>query len=115
LNAYGCPADKKLEVLLECDPYISAPTAFSPNGNGQNDEFFIYSGFLMDENFQISIFNRWGEIVFHSTDKNFRWNGGYDNGELMPGGTYVYVIKYMSKYQQQKGVQEKRGGVVLLR
>ncbi|MDH5397499.1 MAG: gliding motility-associated C-terminal domain-containing protein, partial [Cyclobacteriaceae bacterium] len=116
LNAYGCPAADTVEVVRECDPILNIPNAFSPNGNGQNEEFFIYTIFVADE-FEVSVFNRWGELVFLSNDKDFRWNGGYNNdiGNPLPGGTYVYVMKYSSIYQLERGVQELRGGVVLLR
>ena len=70
-----------------------------------------------DDDFEIFLYNRWGELVYQSNDKNFRWNGGYNNdaSSPMPSGTYVYVIKFVSEYQPERGIQEKRGGVVLLR
>lgn len=116
LNPFGCAASDTTLIVTECDPLITAPNAFTPNGNGQNEEFFIFSTFVSDD-FEIKLFNRWGEMVFQSTDKEFRWNGGYNNqaSEILPGGTYVYVIKFVSIYQPERGVQEKRGGVVLLR
>ena len=43
--------------------------------------------------FEISIFNRWGEMVFHSTDKGFRWNGEY-KGKIYHQNVYNYVIHY---------------------
>ena len=63
------------------------------------------------------IYNRWGELVFESKDKNFKWNGGYNNnaGQPLPGGTYAYVFKYESSFRPDKGLQEQRGGVVLIR
>jgi gliding motility-associated-like protein len=63
------------------------------------------------------IFNRWGEPVFESKDKNFKWNGGYNNntGQPLPGGTYAYVLRYVSSFHPDQGVLEQRGGVVLLR
>ena len=98
------------------DRLITAPNAFSPNGNSQNDEFFVFSTFVSDD-FEILLYNRWGELVFQSDDKDFKWNGGYNNqaSDILPGGTYVYVIKFVSEYQPERGIQEKRGGVVLLR
>lgn len=116
INAYGCPAADTVEVVTECDPIIDAPNAFSPNGNSQNEEFFIFETFVSDE-FDIKMYSEWGELIFHSTNKSFKWNGGYQNdlGKPLPGGTYVYVIKYKSSYQPERGTLEKRGGVVLLR
>jgi gliding motility-associated-like protein len=77
----------------------------------------LFTFFISETPFEIFIFNRWGEMVFHSSDINFRWNGGRDNqaAEDLPPGTYSYLVKYQSSYRPQDGVQEYRGGVVLLR
>jgi large repetitive protein len=120
-NAFGCSNSDQTKVLDECLPKIVGPNAFRPAstvqfGDKSNREFFVYSFFVSD-NFEIAIFNRWGEMVFESKDKNFRWNGGYNNngGQPLPGGTYSYIIRYQSSYRPQDGTKEQRGGVVLLR
>jgi large repetitive protein len=127
----GCTNTDQTEVLTECIPKIIGPNAFRPNsvvaaysntqgsnkGTYSNQEFFVYSFFVADSDFEIAIFNRWGEIVYESTNKDFKWNGGLGGnfGQPLPGGTYAYVIRYKSSYRPQDGVKEQRGGVVLLR
>lgn len=116
-NSFGCVSRDKTEVKNECLPKIVAPNAFRPTSSqAANKEFSIFSFFITD-NFQIFIYNRWGELVFESTDRNFKWNGGYKNnsGQPVPGGTYAYIVKYESAFRPDKGVQEKRGGVSLIR
>ncbi len=116
-NSFGCVSRDKTEVKNECLPKIVAPNAFRPTSSqAANKEFSIFSFFITD-NFQIFIYNRWGELVFQSTDRNFKWNGGYNNnqGQPLPGGTYAYIVKYESTFRPDKGVQEKRGGVSLIR
>jgi hypothetical protein len=56
-------------------------------------------------------------MVFESPDRNFKWNGGVNNatGKPVPSGTYSYVVKYKSSYRPERGIQETRGGVVVLR
>jgi gliding motility-associated-like protein len=74
------------------------------------------SYFIDDDGFQVFIFNRWGEMIFQSNDRQFRWNGAYNNiGPLLPAGTYSYVVRYKSEYRPEDGIKEKRGGVVLVR
>jgi large repetitive protein len=124
-NSFGCSNSDNTEVLNECIPKIVGPNAFRPNsiyidpitGQQTNINFFVYSWFVNDENFEVAIFNRWGELVFSDTKKDFRWNGGYGNnpGLPAPGGTYSYVIKYQSSYRPEEGIKEQRGGIVLLR
>jgi large repetitive protein len=117
-NSFGCTNKDQTEVFNECIPIISGPNAFRPANavNSINKDFFVYSFFITD-NFEVAVFNRWGEIVYESKDKNFKWNGGYggNSGQPLPGGTYSYVIRYQSSFRPEEGVKEKRGGVVLLR
>jgi gliding motility-associated-like protein len=123
VNNFGCPSKDQSEVVEECDPVITGPNAFRPsstlnqNGDYVNQTFRLFTFFIDDENFSIFIFNRWGEMVYKSEDRQFRWNGGYNNnsGQLLPAGTYSYVVRYKSSYRPELGIQEKRGGVVLLR
>ncbi len=116
-NSFGCVSRDKTEVKNECIPKIVAPNAFRPTSAlGANKDFSVFSFFITD-NFQILIYNRWGELVFESSDRNFKWNGGYKNnaGQPLPPGMYAYILKYESSFRPDKGVQEKRGGVSLLR
>jgi gliding motility-associated-like protein len=66
------------------------PNAFSPNGDGENDELKIYGRGL--EWMALTIFDRWGNRVFESTDANASWNGHYQGG-LLNTGVYVYILK----------------------
>lgn len=114
VNSFGCRTNAHTEVDRQCDPKIVGPTAFRPDG--LNTNFFLYTFFIEDTDFQVFIFNRWGEMVYQSNDRYFKWNGGFNNtGQSCPPGTYAYVVKYKSKYNPERGVQEKHGGVVLLR
>jgi gliding motility-associated-like protein len=115
VNSFGCSSSDQTVVEVECLPKIVVPNAFRPEG--LNSEFFAYTFFIDDTDFEVLIFSRWGELIFQSTDRLFHWNGGYNNSlsKPLPPGTYAYLIKYKSTYQPERGVQEKRGGVVLLR
>ncbi len=115
-NSYNCTSSDKTEVRNECIPKLVAPSAFRPGSkDATNQNFFVYSFFITDQ-FEVSIFNRWGELIYESKDKNFKWNGTYNNqGQPLPPGTYAYSIKYISSFRPDKGVQEQRGGVVLIR
>jgi gliding motility-associated-like protein len=117
-NAFGCFSSDRTTVSVQCDPVIVGPNAFRPvNGLEENVAFKLFTFFIDDDGFQVYIFNRWGEMVFASTDRQFEWNGGYNNntGQLLPAGTYSYVVRYKSSYRPQDGTKEKRGGVLLVR
>jgi gliding motility-associated-like protein len=124
-NAFSCVNIDETEVLNECIPKITAPNVFRPSSGIYNEmapslsnsEFWVISKFIEDDGFFIFIFNRWGEMVYSSTDRYFKWNGGYNNnaGQPLPPGTYSYVIKYVNSFRPDLGAQEQRGGVALLR
>lgn len=115
-NFAGCKASDIANVINDCVPKIVAPTAFRPGSRVRiNDEFFAKTFFITDD-FKVFIYNRWGELVYQSNDRFFKWNGGYNNeGDPLPSGAYSYVIQYISTFRPSQGVQEKRGGVVLLK
>ncbi|MBT1699669.1 gliding motility-associated C-terminal domain-containing protein [Fulvivirgaceae bacterium PWU4] len=123
INSYGCPSSDKTELMEECDPRLTGPNAFRPSstvseaGEFSNRDFKLFSFFIADTDFQVFIFNRWGEMVYQSNERLFRWNGGYNNnlGQPLPPGTYTYVVRFKSSYRPEEGIQERRGGVVLLR
>jgi gliding motility-associated-like protein len=116
INNFGCPSSDRTTIVFECEPRIVAPTAFRPgSSNEQTNDFYVFPFFISEEGFEVFIFNRWGEMVYQSTDLNFRWNGSYKNGATLPAGTYAYVVKYKSSFRPEDGTKEQRGGVVLVR
>ena len=85
--------------------------AFTPNNDGLNDCFSVkYWGSA--DIFDISIFNRWGQVVFHSKNINECWNGTY-NGIPQPTGAYVYAIIASTKCSS--GALHKKGMLMLIR
>ncbi|MDO6390836.1 gliding motility-associated C-terminal domain-containing protein [Pontibacter sp. BT731] len=84
----GCTATD--EVTVTVIPAITAPNAFSPNGDRVNDVWEI--GNIQNyPDARIEIFNRWGNQIFSSTGYANPWDGTY-NGESLPVATYYYII-----------------------
>ncbi|HEX5002501.1 MAG TPA: gliding motility-associated C-terminal domain-containing protein [Bacteroidia bacterium] len=77
--------------ITEVTPYVSMyiPNSFTPNGDGLNDTFGVYGEAIKD--FRMQVFNRWGQIIFESTNVNQRWDGVFD-GIPVPQGSYVYRV-----------------------
>ena len=98
-------------VLVEVDPStnIYVPNIFSPNGDGNND-FFVVSGKGI-ETFEISIFNRWGQVVFESSDMEKSWNGT-KNGKELNQGVFIYKIEAT---MYDGGIYQNTGNVTLIR
>jgi gliding motility-associated-like protein len=68
----------------------NVPSAFSPNGDGNNDNLFVYGGPY--ETLEFKIYNNWGEVIFKTNDATIGWNGTY-NGVEQPVGVYVWTVK----------------------
>ena len=90
----GCSSVATIRVE-GCHFELVLPNAITPSrGDGLNDCFFIPENFTSNINlFKVYIYNRWGELVFYSTDKNFRWYGEY-RGQTQYQTVYNYVIEY---------------------
>ncbi len=86
-----------IKIYVEnCDSSdIYIPNAFTPNGDGLNDVFKIETLAEFSE-FHLYIYDRWGEELFESNDKNKGWDGIY-KGKLVPNGVYVYLVKAIIK------------------
>jgi gliding motility-associated-like protein len=96
------------DVTVYVVPWI--PNAFSPNGDGLNDNFRILG--LPPENiiaFNMQIFNRWGQVVFSSNDILIGWDGR-TRGEICPEGDYSWVIFY----EDSKKIRTSNKGTVTL-
>ncbi|TNE56350.1 MAG: PKD domain-containing protein [Bacteroidetes bacterium] len=89
INQYGCPDTSYL--YLQVDPYtlIYVPNTFTPDGNRYNN---LFKPVVRDPlRYQIDIYNRWGQLVFSSTDSNAAWDGTFQ-GKPCPDGIYSYKI-----------------------
>ena len=101
-------------TMTKCPCIISIPNAFSPNDDGINDVFNIKMFCPANlVSFQISIFSRWGELIYQSSDANFSWDGRTANGTLVPVGAYLYIIEYKTANEPNRVVGEK-GSVTII-
>ena len=71
-------------------PGISVPSGFTPNGDGTND-YWVLPFASEFPNIVVEVYNRWGELLFHSDGYNTPWDGTY-NGKPVPVGTYYFII-----------------------
>lgn len=97
------------EICFFFSPTIYVPNAFTPNGDNLNDGFGV-RGIAINE-FNIQIYNRWGEKIFQTTDINKKWYPVY-RGKNIPMGTYVYLITF-TDYENK--AFKKTGTINLIR
>jgi len=91
MDEFGCAGFDSMTV--ETTPIIYVPTAFSPNEDGLNESFQLGFDTVAFSNFNINIYDRWGQIIFQSSSPRFKWNGKMNNGDSVVG-MYNYNISY---------------------
>ena len=99
INQYGCMDSIYKEVPVLEGFILYAPSAFTPNGDGKNEVFRVYTEGIVE--YELFIINRWGETVFHSTDPDETWDGKH-NGQWVKTDTYVYRAIVKSKNNDTK-------------
>jgi gliding motility-associated-like protein len=87
-NLNDCTASDEVLVQADCSS-LFIPNVFTPNNDGKNDVFEVIARGVKD--YHLQIFNRWGNIVFETTNPNAVWTGG-KNGYYVPDGTYVWIV-----------------------
>jgi len=88
----GCIAVTNLLVISKpCIDNTLIPNIFTPNGDGKNDVFFI-PGVCPDDNYSLQIFDRWGNILFSTQQRNNVWDGKVANGENATDGVYFFIV-----------------------
>lgn len=106
-----CSNTGSVEVIEICNAKFFLPRAFSPNGDRDNDSLVIFGNHFTS--FDLKIYNRWGEVIFSTTNPKNLWDGNYA-GMPMPQGTYPYSVKYESINANKKKVTKKEEGSVSL-
>ena len=108
---YGCDDTTFKDITVKSIPLYWFANAFSPgNSEGRNDDFGLVTPLRITD-YKISIYNRWGQLVFTTTDLNKKWDGKF-NGEYCPAGQYIYYSTFKSP---ENDIQVYEGSIMLLR
>ncbi len=100
LSGNGCGSATD-DVFVRVFKKIKIPNAFSPNGDGINDVWNIEELATYPES-ETNVFNRYGQLVFHSNGYGKPWDGKY-NGKVLPVGTYYYTIDRKNQFPVMSG------------
>ncbi|MEZ4938402.1 MAG: PKD domain-containing protein [Crocinitomicaceae bacterium] len=108
-NQNGCTDTAYIHIYVDPTQTIMIPNAFTPNGDGTNDQLFPI---ILDvDSFEFRIFNRYGKLIYQSETYGDKWDGRY-NGKIVPDGVYVYQLKYVDL---NKIPHQKYGHITVLR
>lgn len=111
----GCQDIDSILIIVESIAFdFEVPNVFSPNGDNENALFYLIDviGGEQLKNFEVTIFNRWGEKIKTFDELAFAWDGKDNNGNELPEGVYFYKVNYTLK-DESEGM--KHGFVQLIR
>ncbi|MBT6746695.1 MAG: T9SS type B sorting domain-containing protein, partial [Flavobacteriales bacterium] len=80
---------------IDYETVIYTPNSFSPNADGLNDIFLPKGEGINPDRYLLTIYNRWGNVIFSSSDVSEGWDGNLSNGTHSENGGYVYKIDYL--------------------
>lgn len=112
-NGWGCKDTIiKSDYIETFQPgYVFTPNGFSPNKNGRNDEFIPATLGVKNRNYIFRVYNRWGEMMFETTDRSKGWDGTF-KGEECQQETYIWSV---SGEYENNDLFTFRGTITLLR
>ena len=108
-NGLGCTASDEVVITLDGLKVSDAATAFTPNGDGENDVFYMHGNGICSLEF--NIYNRWGDVVFQTQSPSDGWDGTH-NGQEQPNDAYAYTanVRYCDGSSESK-----KGYITLIR
>lgn len=110
-NSTTCVTSDRIEIKEGCEPRLFVPDIFTANKDGINDILQIPNAHITD--FDLRIYNRWGEIIFESNDPEKIWDGSY-NGRVIAPMMYAFVVSYKSRDFPEREKITRRGGIFLV-
>ncbi|MEL6673790.1 MAG: gliding motility-associated C-terminal domain-containing protein [Bacteroidota bacterium] len=110
----GCASGDEINVKEQCPPRLFVPTAFTPNEDGRNDVLAVSATDMVS--YRLQIFNRWGKMVFDTSNPTEYWDGSLPNGQKAPEGVYMYLATYDHENRDRTFFERQvKGFVTLLR
>jgi gliding motility-associated-like protein len=108
-TVFGCKATDSISIYVSNESLVDVPNAFTP-GTGINNQFKIIKRGIVNLNY-FRVFNRWGNLIFETTDINQGWDGSY-KGKPQDFGVYVYELQCVTNTGK---IYNKQGNVTLIR
>ncbi len=127
IHDYELPGEYKIKLIIEnnyeCIDTVShtifisdmsswyIPSSFTPNGDGKNDEFLPVTHNMETKQFEFNVYDKWGNLVFHSTDVTSPWDGrSFKNQNMLPTGVYTWQMNII----YESGVELNKQGFINL-
>ncbi len=107
---HGCLDTASLTIQITDEYTFYAPNAFSPDNDGKNDFFFVLGHGIVEQTFNLQIYDRWGGIVWSTKSITEQWNGETRSGKKAEVGTYTWLVHY----NDETGIAHEYSGAVTI-
>ncbi|RQO31439.1 hypothetical protein DBR32_05615 [Taibaiella sp. KBW10] len=115
-NMCGIQSDTLLLTEINCDCVPIIPNSFTPNRDGRNDVFMpVFPGSCDAKFYELHIYNRYGQLVFSSFQRDRGWDGTYQGNTPADPGTYFYIVKVINRYGAEDKPLTLKGDISLIR
>lgn len=115
IDTNGNESSKQNAFCIDNCPYYVIPNVFTPNKDGQNDLLRPFPYRFIDR-IDLSIYNRWGQLVFHTVDPEINWDGkNQDSNHDLTEGVYFYICNVFESYLEGVKKRNLRGSITLIR
>lgn len=108
-DSFGCRQTAQQPVKIYSSCTVAVPNAFTPNNDGRNELLYPLNAVKADQ-LEFTVYNRWGQMVFRTTNWKRGWDGRL-NGTPQPPGTYVWTLRYINR---DTGLRVEQKGVAVL-
>ncbi|NSW45829.1 MAG: gliding motility-associated C-terminal domain-containing protein, partial [Bacteroidales bacterium] len=114
----GCTDTAKAIIKILEQYTFYAPTAFSPDGDRNNDFFYVVAHGIKEEGFYLEVYDRWGEVIWSTKtyskldERSEKWDGRAKNHEIVPIGTYTWRAVFRDSFDK---LHEEVGAVSVIR
>jgi len=102
----GCATTYEVSLPVISDPIYYVPNSFTPDEDEHNQLWYpVFTTGFDPYNFNLSVYNRWGEVIWESNDASKGWDGSYGtDGRMVQAGMYTWIIRYSNKETDEKKV-----------
>ena len=116
-TATNCSVTDEYQIVVSTRVFVTIPNAFTPNNDGLNDVLKVEYGAGVSGDFKLMIYNRWGKLMFQTTDINKGWNGRDANGVLQEMDSYNYFMEYnyIDPVTKESMNPKSTGSIILIR
>lgn len=96
IDDYNCIDTVGAQIIIKDISTFYIPNAIMPHSGNINSIFNVFGVNIDPDNFEMRIFNRWGNQIFYTTNPNIGWDGTY-NGEYVQEGSYSYIFNFITE------------------